>query len=127
MCVLSHKQWSGGRNSVPCRGLKRSLPNLLDLGSGSVAPLIPLGETRSTYLNDTPYWLTASYPLFHTSVTSQALVADKRQDKKAETALPPTTSTRVVSLLIRLLLYISAAREEGEGASRGDAGVMMEE
>lgn len=39
-----------------------------------------------------PYCATASKPLFHTNVTSQALVADNLQERKAETALPPTVT-----------------------------------
>ena len=50
-----------------------------------------------SYLNDMPYCDTASKPLFQTSVTSQALVAESRQERKAETALPPTEHTRWVS------------------------------
>jgi hypothetical protein len=43
-----------------------------------------------TYFIDMPYWATASYPDFHTKVTSHAFVACKRHDKKADTAFPPT-------------------------------------
>jgi hypothetical protein len=39
-----------------------------------------------------PYWATFSYPDFQTRVTSQAFVACNRQDKNADTALPPTVS-----------------------------------
>ena len=42
------------------------------------------------HLNDMPYCDTASKPDFQTSVTSQALVAWSRQDRNADTALPPT-------------------------------------
>ena len=52
------------------------------------------------YLNEMPYCETVSKPLFHTSVTSQALVADNRQERKAETELPPTRSALVVSFAI---------------------------
>lgn len=45
-----------------------------------------------------PYCETASNPDFQTSVTSQALVACNLQDKKAETALPPTMKNRLFSL-----------------------------
>lgn len=45
------------------------------------------------YLKDMPYCETASYPDFQTNVTSQALVAWSRHDKKAEMGLPPTTMT----------------------------------
>lgn len=48
----------------------------------------------STHLNEMPYWLTCSYPFFHTSVTSHACVADRRHERNAETALPPTVCTR---------------------------------
>lgn len=44
------------------------------------------------YLKEMPYCATLSYPDFHTSVTSQALVACNRQERKAETAFPPTGS-----------------------------------
>jgi hypothetical protein len=50
-----------------------------------------------TYLNEMPYCDTASKPLFQTRVTSQALVAERRQERKAETALPPTAQTVCVS------------------------------
>ena len=43
-----------------------------------------------SYRKDIPYWLTLSKPDFQTRVTSQALVACRRHDKKAETAFPPT-------------------------------------
>lgn len=43
-----------------------------------------------TYLNDIPYWATLSKPDFQTRVTSQAFVAWRRHERKAETALPPT-------------------------------------
>lgn len=42
------------------------------------------------YLIVIPYCATFSKSCFHTSVTSQALVAWSRHDRKAETALPPT-------------------------------------
>lgn len=44
----------------------------------------------SAYLKETPYCATVSYPDFHTSVTSQELVAWSLQERNAETALPPT-------------------------------------
>jgi hypothetical protein len=44
-----------------------------------------------TYRNEIPYCDTMSKLDFHTSVTSQAFVADSLHDRKAETALPPTT------------------------------------
>lgn len=43
-----------------------------------------------SYLNDMPYWWTFSKPFFHTNVTSHAWVAERRHERKAETALPPT-------------------------------------
>jgi len=42
------------------------------------------------YLKVMPYWATLSKPDFQTRVTSQALVACRRHDRKAETAFPPT-------------------------------------
>lgn len=42
------------------------------------------------YLNVIPYCATDSKPDFHTSVTSHAFVAWRRQERKADTALPPT-------------------------------------
>ena len=53
--------------------------------------------SQSSYLNEMPYCETPSKPLFHTSVTSQAFVADNRHERKAETALPPTTQIVRVS------------------------------
>lgn len=49
-------------------------------------------------MNEMPYCDTASKPLFQTRVTSQALVAERRHERKAETALPPTAQTFCVSL-----------------------------
>ena len=43
------------------------------------------------YLNEIPYCETESNPDFQTNVTSQALVACSRHERKADTALPPTT------------------------------------
>ena len=59
---------------------------------GSVPDLAasPQGRRQRTYLNDIPYCATASKPDFQTKVTSQALVACNLQERKAETALPPT-------------------------------------
>jgi hypothetical protein len=51
--------------------------------------------TESTYLNEMPYWATLSNPFFHTSVTSQALVACSRHDKNADVPLPPTVDCEV--------------------------------
>lgn len=45
--------------------------------------------------NEMPYCDTASKPDFQTSVTSQALVACNLQERKAETAFPPTARNRV--------------------------------
>ena len=47
-------------------------------------------DQSHTYLKDIPYCDTASYPDFHTRVTSHALVAWSLQERKADTALPPT-------------------------------------
>lgn len=49
-----------------------------------------LPDRMATYLKETPYCETASKPCFHTSVTSQEVVAWRRQDRNAEIALPPT-------------------------------------
>lgn len=85
-----------GEDDIPCLGLKRSFPNVLDLSKASVEAPAEGGRGRS-YLNEMPYCDTASKPLFQTRVTSQALVADRRQERKAETALPPTAHTFWVS------------------------------
>lgn len=53
---------------------------------------------RGTYFMEIPYWETCSYPDFQTSVTSQALVAWRRQERKADTAFPPTEHTLISSL-----------------------------
>ena len=45
---------------------------------------------RPTHLKEIPYWYTASKPDFQTRVTSQALVAWSLQERKADTAFPPT-------------------------------------
>lgn len=50
-------------------------------------------ERSCTDLKDMPYCETASYPDFHTKVTSQALVAWSRHDRNAEIGLPPTAIT----------------------------------
>jgi hypothetical protein len=63
---------------------------------GGVSGALADGVTNS-YLNEMPYCETLSKPLFHTSVTSQALVADNRHERKAETALPPTRQILRVS------------------------------
>jgi hypothetical protein len=49
-----------------------------------------------TDLNEMPYCDTFSKPDFQTSVTSQALVACRRHDRKADTAFPPTEHTLTV-------------------------------
>jgi len=92
--ILSQRLDQG--RGIPCLGLKRSLPNVLDLGNSSA---LAGGQRRGEiyYLNEMPYCDTVSKPLFQTSVTSQALVAERRHDKKAETALPPTAHTFCVS------------------------------
>ncbi len=70
-----------------------------------------------TYWKDIPYCETVSNPDFHTRVTSQALVAWSLQERKAETALPPTIQSPVRSesavfgkleQLGQLLIYQSA-------------------
>lgn len=81
---------------IPCLGLKRSLPNVLDLYVLS-AKIGRQAREMFAYLNEMPYCDTASKPLFQTRVTSQALVAERRQERKAETALPPTAHTFCVS------------------------------
>ena len=48
-----------------------------------------------TYRIEMPYCDTCSKPDFHTNVTSHAFVACNLQDKKAETALPPTAHTDI--------------------------------
>lgn len=53
---------------------------------------------RKTHLNDMPYCSTCWKFDFHTRVTSQALVAESRHDKNAETALPPTIQNRFSSM-----------------------------
>lgn len=58
---------------IPCRGLNRSLPKDVDLWEGQLTAAHVFDVW--TYLNDIPYWCTASNPDFHTNVTSQALVA----------------------------------------------------
>jgi hypothetical protein len=58
--------------------------------SGNLLATAQHGLSCATHLNEMPYWATLSYPDFHTRVTSQAFVACSRQDKKADTALPPT-------------------------------------
>lgn len=50
-------------------------------------------ERNYTDLKDMPYCETASYPDFHTNVTSQALVAWSRHERNAEIGLPPTAIT----------------------------------
>lgn len=88
--------WAGQGHNIPCLGLKRSFPNVLDLKESSA---VMVGKERFAvaYLNEMPYCDTASKPLFQTRVTSQALVAERRQERKAETALPPTAQTVCVS------------------------------
>ena len=73
---------------VPEYGLKRSLPYRDDL-AGCVR-IWAANWIWTTYLNEMPYWATLSKPFFHTSVTSQALVACRRHDRNAEVPLPPT-------------------------------------
>lgn len=49
-----------------------------------------MGEELATYFIEMPYCATCSKPDFHTNVTSQEFVAWRRQERKADTALPPT-------------------------------------
>ena len=79
---MEHGGASG--ENIPCRGLKRSLPNVPDL-------------------KEIPYCDTCSKPFFHTSVTSQALVACSLHDRKADTAFPPTEHTFIISSLSSML------------------------
>lgn len=67
-----------------------------------------------TYLNDIPYCDTCSKPVFQTRVTSQALVACNRHDKKAETGFPPTTTTFISSYSSDMI-----RSPNGEGAYGG--------
>ena len=69
------------------------------------------GETN---LKEMPYCDTASKPLFQTSVTSHALVADSLQERKAETALPPTVHAWIS---LSSFIAIQNAREEDAGLS----------
>src|SRR5580704_17180879 len=67
--------------------------------------------TGSTHLIEMPYWATVSKPAFHTSVTSQAFVACRRHERKAETAFPPTEAThqlvrRCRPITLRRFLYM---------------------
>ena len=63
-----------------------------------------------------PYCETASKPDFHTSVTSQAFVACRRQERKAETALPPTRARRQQnSALVPGLASIARETSEAVG------------
>lgn len=63
-----------------------------------------------------PYCETCSKPDFHTSVTSQALLAWRRHDRKAETAFPPTEHT-----LISSLSSVAPAMVTALGADTSDA------
>jgi len=86
------------RDDVPCRGLNLSLPKTGDLWFRTSEA----GGRRSraegpTHLKEMPYWATWSKPDFHTRVTSQALVAWSRHDRKADTAFPPTEATFISS------------------------------
>lgn len=61
------------------------------VGSKKMSAVSSGGKSMlSAYRKEMPYWWTCSKPFFHTSVTSHACVADRRQERKAETALPPT-------------------------------------
>lgn len=62
-----------------------------ELGSAtSISSSSQILRISLSYRKEIPYCATASYPDFQTSVTSQALVACSLQERKAETALPPT-------------------------------------
>lgn len=63
------------------------------------------GRGAATYFIEMPYCATCSKPDFHTSVTSQEFVACRRQERKADTALPPTA--------IRVLAYHGRRGERG--------------
>ena len=93
---------------LPCRGLKRSLPNAEDL---EIYIRFALRGDRSrvkaTYLKEMPYCETASYPDFQTSVTSQAFVAWSLQDRNAETAFPPTEQILISNGSSIVVYYIS--------------------
>lgn len=54
-----------------------------------------IGTGTGSYRKETPYCATDSNPDFQTRVTSHEFVACNRQDKKAETAFPPTTQTLI--------------------------------
>jgi len=65
-----------------------------------------------------PYWATVSKPAFQTNVTSQAFVACRRHERKAETALPPTEAThqlvrRCRPMTLRRFLNMVTKMEEG--------------
>ncbi len=80
--------------NLPWRGLKRSLPKSFDLKTDCQYWVGGKERNGSAYLNVMPYCETCSNPDFHTSVTSQALVAWSLQDRNAETELPPTDNIR---------------------------------
>ena len=72
-------------------------------------------------MNEIPYWCTASNPDFHTNVTSQAFVAWSLQDKKADTALPPTTHTFIRGLASILTVTIGTPHFNPEGRGKGQS------
>ena len=76
-----------------CVRLKPLVAVLLGPGHQKVLNAKPSpskAECCTTYFIEMPYCATFSKPDFHTRVTSQALVAWRRQERKADTALPPT-------------------------------------
>ena len=78
-----------------------------------------------TYLKEMPYWETASYPDFHTSVTSQAFVAWSLHERKAETAFPPTEQI-LISNVSSMFVIVSRRLEACEMGAR-EGGVNYED
>ena len=78
-----------------------------------------------TYLKDIPYWATCGKLAFQTRVTSQALVACNRHDRKAETALPPTKQYRLSSRLFVTMIAIKNDRGEDLGIVRNASVVVQ--
>nr|POE66186.1 hypothetical protein CFP56_54448 [Quercus suber] len=68
-----------------------------------------------------PYCDTASKLFFQTKVTSHALVAESRQHKKAEMALPPTEHTCISSSSTVMLEWtLAAARKRVKAVKEED-------
>ena len=67
----------------------------------------------SSYLKETPYCATLSKPDFQTRVTSHALVAESRHERKAEMAFPPTIRTSLV--ICRISIEACEAQGDVEG------------